>query len=129
MGRSVSTHSRAVATVYLNLQCEERDDWDSFCDDLFHNVIEPKYPSFEKCNRWEGRENHVIMQNQYCEVSVSEYCGLTAICLAPKDDPQAEGWTARIANKWQQIVTRAYRDCALAKIGTFSNGESVYNKI
>lgn len=133
MGRSVSTHPDAVATVFIRWECEEPDDchheWESFLEDIFDNVLEPKYPTLEKCSRWEGRENHVIAQNQYCEVSVSEYCGVVAICLAPKSIGLAQAWTHRIANAWHKHVTRMYKSCAMAKLGTFSNGESVYTKV
>ena len=130
MGRSVSTHRHAVATVYLNMEFGE-DDFDFFLEDLCDNVLVPKYPSLEPCNRWMDREDHVILQNQYCEVSVSEYCGCVAVCLAPfdPDDAYKVAWCERVADSFKRHVEKNFKSCAMRRIGGFSNGESVYQKI
>lgn len=131
MGRSVSTHRNAVATVFLHLEIDEEFSWDDFIDDLRDNVIVPKYPSLENCNRWLDREDHIILQNCYCEVSVSEYCGCVAICLAPRDgdDGWNEAWTCRAAKNFERIVTKAFKSSAMTRLGTMSNGESVFRKV
>lgn len=138
MGRSVSTHRHAVATVFLHLEFEDQDDaqyeFESFIEDLQDNVLQPRYKSMSKCDRWQDREDHVIMENSQVEVSVSEYCGCVAICLAPKfgdynDDAWNEAQAHRMANNFQKHVQKMFKSCAMAKVGTFSNGESVYQKI
>jgi hypothetical protein len=132
MGRSVSTHRHAVATVYLNPEIEDEDfGWDDFLSDLRDNVLVRRYPSLEPCNRWLDREDHIILQNQFCEVSVSEYCGCVAVCLAPADpdDAYKVAWCERVAASFERYVEKCYRSCAMRRIGGFSNGESVYQKI
>lgn len=138
MGRSVSTHRHAVATVYLHLQFEDEHDasfeWESFIEDLQDNVLSPRYPSMRRCDRWMDRENHIIMENSQVEVSVSEYCGCVAICLAPKfgdydNDAWNEAQAHRMAAAFQKYLTKMFKSCAMTKVGTFSNGESVYEKL
>lgn len=132
MGRSVSTHRDAVATVFLHIEdMQDRDDWDMFVEDLQDNVLAPKYPSMRKCDRWSGREDHVIMENSQVEVSVSEYCGCIAICLAPTypDDPMSAGQAANMAAAFERRLNKMFKSCAMTKMGTFSNGESVYQKL
>lgn len=134
MGRSVSTHRHAVATVFLHLEIEEGTEdfaWQDFMEDLKDNVLVPKYPSLESCNRWMDREDHVILQNQFCEVSVSEYCGCVAICLAPldPDDAYKVAWCERVANSFERHVTKNFKSSAITKLGTMSNGEAVFRKV
>lgn len=128
MGRSVSTHRNAVATVYLHFEGDL--EWEDFLEDLKDNVLVPKYPSLEPCNRWMD-EDHVILQNQFCEVSVSEYCGCVAVCLAPfdPDDAYKVAWCERVAASFERHVEKNFKSCAMRRIGGFSNGESVYLKL
>jgi hypothetical protein len=130
MGRSVSTHQYAVATVFLH-DVAEQDDWESFVEDLQNNVIPERYPSFIKCDRWSGREDHVIMENSRAEISVSEYCGCVAICLAPlrPGEPLDDGWCARVASAFERHITKMFNHCAMVPLGTFSNGETVFQSV
>lgn len=136
MGRSVSTHRHAVATVFLHLdEINDRDDWDMFVEDLQDNVLQPRYRSLRKCDRWQDREDHVILENDHFEISVSEYCGCVAVCLAPRlvgyDRIDRARWSLaeRMADNFEKHVQKMFKSCAMAKVGTFSNGESVYQKI
>ena len=114
MGRSVSTHPRAIETVYLSPD-RFQDDGDftfyDFLDDLRDNVLSEVSPSLSPCDRWEGNENHVIMENGHCEVSVSEYCGIIAVCLAPRtaENGFSVAWTGRLANKFSRMVQEMFR--------------------
>lgn len=129
MGRGVSTHRHAVATVFLHLEdLNETDDWDSFTEDLQDNVLAMRYPTMEKCDRWQDREDHVIMENRQMEVSVSEYCGCVAICLAPRD-PDHPAEAQRRAPAFERYIEKMFKSCAMRKLGSFSNGESVYERV
>ena len=138
MSRSVSTHINAVATVYLHPEFEDDVDreyeWECFIEDL-QNVITgvsgvkgSSYPSMSPCNRWSGREDHVILENGRAEVSVSEYCGLVSVCLAPRnvDDPLDEGWCGGVASNFKKLLHTAYPNSAMVSMGHFSNGEQVF---
>lgn len=131
MGRSVSTHRHAVATVFLHPEIEEHDGWGEFIFDLQDNVLAPRYPSMRRCDRWQDREDRVIMENCQVEVSVSEYCGCVAICLAPcdPDEPLHVAQAGRMADNFEKHIQKMFKSCAMTKMGTFSNGESVYQKI
>lgn len=132
MGRSVSTHRHAVATVFLHLdEINDRDDWDMFVEDLQDNVLQPRYPSLCACDRWQDREDHIIMENSQVEVSVSEYCGCVAVCLAPinPDEPLHMAQAERMANNFEKHIQKMFKSCAMTKVGSFSNGESFYQKI
>lgn len=133
MGRSVSTHRHAVATVYIHLDDAFDPDfgWSDFVEDLRDNVLKEKYPSLTDCDRWQDREDHVIMENCQIEISVSEYCGLVAVCLAPVDPDNAffVAVAERLAKSFRDTVNGAFKSNALVKLGSFSNGESVFQKI
>lgn len=136
MGRSVSTHRHAVATVFLHLEFEDDGawEWDDFVEDLQDNVLQDRYPSLRKCDRWMDREDHVILENSQVEVSVSEYCGCVAICLAPKigdycNDAWNKAQAGRMADNFEKYVQKMFKSCAMAKMGTFSNGESFYQRL
>lgn len=155
MGRSVSTHPSAVGTVYLHNIVFEDDipydpdnenddeprydyfDWSEFEEDI-KNVVNERYPSFESCDRWAGREDHVILENACAEISVSSYCGLFAICIAPKDgsdwDYDAEtvrnaNWTGRIAHHFEAHLEKRFAGSALRYQGSASNGEAFFRPV
>jgi len=131
MGRSVSTHRHAVATVYLHPEWEHEDSFADFVEDLQDNVLKPRYPSLRECNRWQDRENHVIMENSHVEVSVSEYCGCVAVCLAPRDayDNFKAAFAERMAARFEKHIQRMFKSCAMRPIARFGNGEIAFQKI
>lgn len=129
MGRSVSTHRHAVATVFINPEIEE-DGYLDFIADLQDNVLSVKYPSLNKCSRWMDREDHVIAENGRAEVSVSEYCGLVSVCLAPRDPDSGldVAWCERVANSFTKYIQKMFASCALRSLGHMSNGEQVFQR-
>lgn len=133
MGRSVSTHRHAVATIYIHLDEDFDPDfgWSDFIEDIRNNVLKEKFPSLTDCDRWQGRENHVILENRQVEISVSEYCGVIAVCMAPVDanDGLYCAVAERMAKSFHDTVTKAFKSNALVKLGSFSNGEGVFQKI
>lgn len=109
-------------------------DFESYLEGIQY-VAKELWPSFEDADEWVGRENHVILKNAHSIITVSEYCGSVAVCLGANydrdgyyaDDTElanlGEHWRKQIADKFIE------RFSTLSKIGTFSNGESVYIKI
>lgn len=142
MGRSVSTPSGAIAVCYRDVSsfgydiddegnvlydnydwAIAEDSWDWFLDGITTDASN-RWGSFYKSDEWVGREDRAILENTYAYIGVSEYCGLAAVWLLPKyDEPLAESWCARIAKNFNKMFGE------YAKVGTFSNGESVYEKI
>lgn len=140
MARSVSTHRHAVETVYLTLQDDLDPDfgWQDFVEDL-KQVLNGSagapggkgFPSLRECDRWAGREDHVILENGHAEISVSEYCGLVAVCLAPLDPDNGlqVAWCERAAKGFRSLLHGAYSTSALVSQGRFSNGEQVFQLV
>ena len=58
-----------------------------------------------------GKENHVILENSVAEISISEYCGGVAICLAPRDtnNPLHEGWCGRIYKGFHALLNKHFQ--------------------
>jgi len=88
-------------------------------------------------DRWMGREDHVVLENSLAAVTVSEYCGLVAVCLVPErrdayetrdDDPLSVQWIASAEPRFRKIVAETF-GIELSHAGTFSNGEGVFQKV
>ena len=150
MSRSVSTHPYSVATVYLDCSGVLDSDspewaWDEFIEDLrcvldgsagidskllINNRPFTGFDGYSDAKRWAGRENRVILEGEQSEVSISEYYGIAAVCLAPLD-PQEDSHRHACeyaAPFFNAILKAAYPKSFLKKVGTFSNGESVYER-
>lgn len=132
MARSVSTHCHAVAVHYITFTPEDPEDsqyeWNSFIEDLQENVIPEMFSSMSKCDRWKGREDRIIMENQRFEISVSEYCGLVAICLAPLDPYNGldVGAACAAGRSFNRKLTKYFPDSSLVSQGHASNGEQFF---
>jgi len=126
MGRSVSYPAGAVAVGYRDVSDMDQWDWTNF-EEWIEDTAQECWPSLDHCDEWLGREDHALLENSHCYIGVSDYCGLAAIWLVYKDDgeyPQlAEAWTFQIKDKFEKM----YSD--FRKIGTFSNGEAIFEKI
>lgn len=96
--------------------------------------VQRLWPSFEDANEWhcDDDEQHVILTNAHSEISISEYGGMIAISLSPYYD-RAEYWRdpePELGEHWRKQISAKFLSTfgEYSKIGTFSNGESVYQK-
>lgn len=153
MGRSVSTPRDAIAVCYRDISdfgrvidedgnitdeyCEwqSADDFEYFLYDIATEA-KAQWKSFNECDYWVGREDHAILENNFAYIGVSTYCGLAAVWLMPKTEELlgtgysedvamatlAENWCTRIAKNFEKKFGQ------YVKVGTFSNGEAVYEK-
>lgn len=133
MSRSVMTADYAEHVFYDFLEYDDADDYD-YADMVWQDYVEyitdkleRMYPSLYRPDRetWNNRECRVILENEHTEVTLSEYCEAVAICLAPRlrdreDSPLGVRWRAQVAPRIDAELSR------LRRIGTFSNGEGVY---
>ena len=133
MGRSVSTPSNAQVVTYRALDIDEADDAQWIFDDTldcYLDILQRDFPSVTKADRWIGREDHVVAENGLAQFGISEYCGLVAYWIVPKEDPY-DGRLDGIAKRWIDSIepkfTRAFGE--YRKIGSMSNGEGVYQRI
>lgn len=111
---------------------EDRDwDWNDFIDGL-KEIITGLFPSMYTVDKWDGQELHRILENGHARIVVSEYCGCISISLAVRDDIEhdtlAGCWVLAAGKKFYGGLKKAYPSDFMVKMGTFSNGESVYRK-
>jgi hypothetical protein len=104
-------------------------DWECWLDSLKEKA-KHFFPSLTDCDKWVGREDHAILENRFCYMGVSEYCGLVSIWLVLKDNLCDYKDIQGIAENWaEQVKGKFYKNFGdLVKIGTFSNGESIYQR-
>lgn len=135
MGRSVSNLHGAQHTTFIHLEEGYEEEFQDILDEVRYAAIEA---GIYKANSWEGNEDHIIAQGDNIDVAISEYCGL--VCISIRDNAEdeetdedefTEQEKERIASKAQAIadkISKMYSGSSLRRIGTFSNGESIYEK-
>lgn len=129
MSRSVSTPSGAVAIAYRDVsEFQDEFEWDFFKENII-DQLQRAFPSLAEADSWIGREDHVVLENGHCKVTISEYCGLAAISLVPEthdcypaEDNLADHWCHQVSDKFVNLLSE------LNKIGTFSTGEAIFER-
>jgi hypothetical protein len=152
MGRSVDYLSHALHVVYIDVdypdKVENEDgemvdatDFDNECHwDWFTETITENLPAGIKSldniwkeRKWDGDETRIIFENKHCEIGLSEYCGIASISIRDKDNSDHPGLAIAWAHKvWPRIVRNlhdTFGENVLIKLGTFSNGQSVYDRM
>ena len=149
MGRSVDYLNRAEKVNYFNwptvwvydedtntdVETDELWDADEVVDDIV-NTITDQFPQFNYCKRrWDSNETRIILEGYGCEIGLSEYCGLATLsirvdetvldyCETDEDaDKEYKKTLAWIDQNWDEIGKHWDK---FRKVGTFSNGENVY---
>ena len=110
-------------------------EWDSLVEWIIEDA-QALWPSLEDARddrEWLHDECRVILKNAHSLVTVSEYCGSVAICLAPNYDRHdyfREPFANNLGEHWrQQISARFERELGtMTKLGTLSDGTSAYYK-
>ena len=141
MGRSVSTPSAARVVVYAHIPYEEDEDlsrinWD---DDMANlkGALQAAFPLLGEADCWLGNEDHVILKNRLAAVTVSEYCGIVAVCLVPymyeygcrvDDAPLSVQCIKNAEGRFRKVVAEVFGE-TLVKMGTMSNGVGVFRKV
>jgi len=134
MGRGVSVPSGAQWTVYFNLEDPldedgntipfEQQDWDFMLEDTQEHIIS-KFPSFIRCNRWLDREDHAILENELGCLVLCEYCGVCSLSyVSESEDFPVKAWY--FGYLMYPEIKKTYGQ--LEKLGTFSNGEAVFQQ-
>ena len=114
-------------------QTDEYEDSDIVKDDIQESILS-EFPEFERSKKWDGRETSIILSGYCTEIGLSEYCGLATLSIRIDENELAyyqedeyqeqydkvELW---INENWDRI-SAGYNQ--YNKVGTFSNGESVY---
>jgi hypothetical protein len=144
MGRGVSRLNNAQHVLYLDYSYEDDSDMDQFYWEEFKVEI---MECFNNCpslvaprkDKWDGRETIIILENSLAEVGIAEYCGLVSVSIRPRmgdmvsyDDEYVNLGRKWIDQVWPGIIRNfkeAFPTSMLTKLGTFSNGEAIYQKI
>lgn len=141
MGRSVATLPRALGVVYFgwperNVLDENGNETDELeyedsswvIEDIVENTMS-EYPEFDQVSRWSG-ENHIIMDGYGCEISLSEYCGLAALCIRVDETVEWDDEGIAEIHQWIDANWAKISDSynKLRKVGTFSSGEAIFEK-
>ncbi len=130
MGRSVYVPSGAEVVAYASVECEDSFEYDMLMEDLVAS-LEAAFPSVSEDSGYVGREGAVVASNRLVQFVVAEYCGLVSVSVVPNDDEYYElgkGFANRINAKFQKVVAGVFGG-VYAKLGSFSNGEGVYQKV
>lgn len=129
MGRSVSCPPDAVITEYLQVDINDSDEWDEFIDDL-REVVKERYPSFWDVDKWIGREDRAILANDHSYIGVSYYCDIVCVWGVVRpyatNESLSKHWLESIVGNFNKHLTKRYKGNKLNRIGTFSNGEGVF---
>jgi hypothetical protein len=107
---------------YSDFQAET--DWEIFVEDIKESLT-AKYHSLWEEDDWEGNEVHIILRNSQVNIGISEYCGLASISVAVRGDLyEGEGLAERNAGFIADYIEKTFGN--LKKVGSFSNGECIY---
>jgi hypothetical protein len=143
MGRTVSTPSNAVAVVYVYLEYDEHDTELAYDIENLRYALKAQLKGADDIDKWCGREDRGIVADDFGYCGVSEYCGLLSIWAVPKDEPDEldfaealerapkhERWHASIGKVLAKAAADTFGEAnCLRKVGTFSNGEGVYERV
>lgn len=136
-------HSEATAKACPHCGADEDEtqeidqqwEFDSIVESF--DIFTEAFPSLSKCDSWLDREDHALLENRYCHIGISEYCGVVAVWLVRKDGPWygSPGWEA-LRDRWLDSVQPRFEKLAnsilpgaMVKLGTFSNGEAVFQRL
>lgn len=107
--------------------------WESNLE-WFIDTAQELWPSLYKTDGWLGypyRETRIVLANSLVQITVSEYCGMTALSIIPQEDSYGNYINLNMAAHWVRQIEDKFRATfgAYEKLGTFSNGESVFAKV
>lgn len=148
MGRSVDYLSGALHKTFLHDVIDNDESVDYFISQENWNFFEEGLTELlaETCEslniltgknkRWDGRETVIIAENGFCEIGLSEYCGLVSVSIRVIRDDYSwkyEGLATHWINKaWPKIeaaMLKKYGSSMLRKVGSFSDGEGIYEQV
>ncbi len=117
------TLSGAQMTAYIG---GSKDfEWDYLIEDLQELGMEL---GMNKSSRWEDREVLILLEGNGAEVGIAEYGGVVSLGIRTEmeDDPSAARWIDKNGPDLVKLF-HSYGD-PIRSVGTFSNGETVYEK-
>ncbi|OYW89278.1 MAG: hypothetical protein B7Z20_00305 [Sphingobium sp. 32-64-5] len=109
-------------------QLAAQDDWDFIVEDFREQVL-ALYPSAWTTNGWIGREDRIVAMNRYARFGISEYCGCIAYWMVLRDD--IDSGQEGLGQRWVDQIAVGFRErfATLVRLGVFSNGEAIFERI
>jgi len=141
MGRSVNYLNNAETVIYFTADWinESEDSYLSQLnyEDFIMNLlceIKSKLKSYTEVNNsWDNRETKIILENELCNIGISEYCRGWSLSVAIKEDIYSQYCKDNIAKNHAIKIQKTLEKCLenaggkiMYKLGTFSNGNNVY---
>jgi hypothetical protein len=137
MGRSVNYLNNALRVAYVSYEDTYEDEDgevvvdDMAFDDLYENItydLMGVFPSLKVVrNEWDNRETRIFLRNRLVEFGISEYCGIVSVSVQVYDEELSGLASSWVDKNWDRI--EGLIGANLRKVGSFSNGEVVYQKI
>jgi len=137
MSRSVETIRDAYVVYFDYSEFDDVGyDWQDMIDNIVIELLN-KYKSFREADKWVSypyRENKIILENELCQISVSEYCSCGAFSIFITKDlyesiiPRefAKWWIEQNVKNIINIIEQYVNP--LRKVGAFSNGEAIFER-
>ncbi len=131
-------HTHQVCPHCGSMDFSEQDSqllYDDFAEDL-ETLLKEAFPSLNPDEKWLSREDKALLSNAYSYFGWSEYCGLVAVWVSAKEpdwnsssawEAMRDKWISSIEKKFAKTVAKSW-GTPLTKVGTFSNGEAVFQK-
>lgn len=129
MGRSVSVLRDSTVNVYSDVtHIEDHYEFQDMVEYMRELFVE-SFPSMDLDSKQEG-ETSIIVSNKLVEIGVSEYCGALSVSIRAREERKGLGekFAYRIQKRVIDIVKNSTGN-AMSRVGTFSNGESVYRQV
>jgi len=129
MSRSVSYLNNSEFIIYFdNYSIEEEFEWSDFEEDIKYQLKQIA-PSLEGLKEvWDSNEVKIIMENGFCEIGISDYCGLSSVSIRVHQNIEEQSLINLAINWIYKILPKFKNLSKLRKLGTFSNGEGVYER-
>jgi hypothetical protein len=143
MGRSVSYLSRAQRVAYFEWpkvevydekteefsESDTLEDYDIVVEDI-QETIKSEFPEFDNAKKSDDRETLIILEGYGTQIGLSEYCGLASLSIRVdsffEDEEDQEKILEWIEENWEKVSNPWNK---LQKLGTFSNGEGIYQNV
>lgn len=113
------------------------DNWEMFKENLISEITF-KLKSYNECEKWDGRETQIFLENNLAEIGISEYCNLYSLSIRAKNHEfyngygqVKEGFAKHHCKQVRQALEKALINAGaklLNRIGTFSNGVGVFER-
>lgn len=110
-----------------------QDEFDWLKETFKEDVLAAFHSAYEE-DAWLDREDHALASNRFAYFGISEYCGVIALWMSPKEndyglyDGLRDHWLAQAEPKFRKLAESVLPN-PLRLLGVMSNGEAVYQRV